>query len=195
MAMGGVIDRYRRLSVCGEPVATGLALLGDAWACTNPSLGRGITFGLLHAQYLREVIRAHLDDAREFAEAWDAVTERELTPWYRETVDEDRARFHEIEALRSGTTPQQQEASPAPMYSALLAAVPRDADAFRAFLAARCCLTPLQQLLSDQSFAERMFQLAGDKERPPLPGPDRDHLLRILDGARAPVDQRPAPAP
>jgi flavin-dependent dehydrogenase len=195
MAIGGVIDRYRRLSVGGEPVATGIALVGDAWACTNPSLGRGITFGLLHAQHLRDVVRAHFDDARELAEAWDAVTETELTPWYRETVEEDRVRFHEIEALRNGTEPQHQEGSPAGLYSALLAAVPRDADAFRAFLAARCCLTPLQQTLSDQSFVERMLQLVRDGERPALPGPDRDRLLRLLDGAHAPVNRRPAAAP
>jgi hypothetical protein len=25
-----------------------VALLADAWACTNPSVGRGITFGLMH---------------------------------------------------------------------------------------------------------------------------------------------------
>ena len=75
MAMGGIIDRYRRLIEDGRPVATGVALLGDAWACTNPSLGRGVTMGLLHARRLRDVVRSHLGDPREFAETWDAVTE------------------------------------------------------------------------------------------------------------------------
>jgi hypothetical protein len=31
----------------GVPVATGIVSVGDAWACTNPSLGRGITMGLM----------------------------------------------------------------------------------------------------------------------------------------------------
>src|ERR1700677_356740 len=49
-AMGGVLDRYRSPLTDGQPLVTGVALLGDAWACTNPSLGRGVSLGLLHAQ-------------------------------------------------------------------------------------------------------------------------------------------------
>src|SRR5262249_13592260 len=45
VAMGGILDRYRRLAVDGHPSMTGLALLGDACACTNPSDGRGISLG------------------------------------------------------------------------------------------------------------------------------------------------------
>ena len=104
-AMGGVLDRYRRPLLEEQPLLTGIALLGDAWACTNPSLGRGISLGLLHTQCLREVISSHLDDPLEFAQAWDAATEAKLTPWYRETVEEDRDRLHEIDALRSGLEP------------------------------------------------------------------------------------------
>jgi 2-polyprenyl-6-methoxyphenol hydroxylase-like FAD-dependent oxidoreductase len=44
--------------VDGEPVITGLAALGDAWACTNPSLGRGASIGLLHACALRDLLLA-----------------------------------------------------------------------------------------------------------------------------------------
>ena len=104
-AMGGVIDRYRRPLTDGRPLLTGIALLGDAWACTNPSLGRGIALGLLHAKCLREVVSSHVEDPLEFAQAWDATTEAELTPWYRETVEEDRDRLHEIDALRNGLEP------------------------------------------------------------------------------------------
>ena len=43
--MAGIEDRYRRLVVDGEPVATGVVAVGDAWACTNPSLGRGASIG------------------------------------------------------------------------------------------------------------------------------------------------------
>ena len=37
-----------------RPVVTGLVAVGDAWACTNPSLGRGISIGALHARVLRD---------------------------------------------------------------------------------------------------------------------------------------------
>ena len=39
LAMGGILDRYRRFVVDGNPVVTGYAAVGDAWACTNPSAG------------------------------------------------------------------------------------------------------------------------------------------------------------
>ena len=57
LAMSGIVDRYRRFVVNGAPVATGLVPLADAWACTNPSAGRGLTVGFLHAALLRRVVR------------------------------------------------------------------------------------------------------------------------------------------
>ena len=50
MANAGILDRYRRFVFDGKPVATGFAAVGDAWACTNPSAGLGISVGLLHAR-------------------------------------------------------------------------------------------------------------------------------------------------
>ena len=84
LAMGGVVDRYRRPVVDGRPVATGVARLGDAWACTNPSLGRGMTLGARPRRAAcATFVRHHLEHPREIAEVWDTVTEAELTPWYR----------------------------------------------------------------------------------------------------------------
>jgi 2-polyprenyl-6-methoxyphenol hydroxylase-like FAD-dependent oxidoreductase len=182
LAMGGVIDRYRRFRIDGRPVATGIAPVGDAWACSNPSLGRGMSFGLWHVQLLWETIREHLEDPRRFADAWDAVTEAELTPWYRETVEEDRARMAAIEALRNGREPEPPRGSSAALLPALHAAMARDPDAFRAFLASRCCLTRLGESFADHGFVERMLELARDSDRPPLPGPDRVQLLALLEG-------------
>jgi 2-polyprenyl-6-methoxyphenol hydroxylase-like FAD-dependent oxidoreductase len=107
LAMGGIVDRYRRLAGPAGPVVTGVALLGDAWACTNPSLGRGMTLGLMHAALLRDVVRSHLDDPLEFATAWDAVTEREMSPWYRETIAQARA------SARDGGSAHRARARPA----------------------------------------------------------------------------------
>ncbi len=57
LPMGGIVDRYRRFRVGDRPVATGIAAVGDACACTNPSNGRGMSLGLMHVQRLRDVIR------------------------------------------------------------------------------------------------------------------------------------------
>jgi len=189
LAMGGVTDRYRRFVVNHHPVATGIAPVGDASACTNPTNGRGMSLGLMHVQRLRDVVRAHLHDPLVFAEAWDAVTEAELVPWYRENVAEDRARRGEIEALRNGLDPAPQPDSSAVLRRALLAALPRDPDVFRAFLASRCCLTPLRETFANRGLVARILELAGDSEPPPPAGPSRTQLLKLLDGSarRGPI--------
>ena len=179
-AMGGLTDRYRRPIADGRPLLTGIALLGDAWACTNPSLGRGISLGLLHTKCLREVVRSHLDDPLEFAEAWDATTEAKLTPWYRETLEEDRDRLHEIEALRNGLAPAPPSERSAVLRRALTTAMLHDPDLFRAFLASRGVLTPLSETFAPAGVAERTLELAGEHERMALPGPSREDLLRLL---------------
>jgi 2-polyprenyl-6-methoxyphenol hydroxylase-like FAD-dependent oxidoreductase len=186
-AIGGVLDRYRRFLVDGVPVATGVAPVGDAWACTNPSLGRGMSLGLRHVQHLREVIREHLGDPRRLAEEWSAVTEAELAPWYRETVEEDRARMAEIEALRYGLVPGRPRGSSAALLPVLRAAVAHDPDAFRAFVASRSCVTRLAEAFAKQDFVERILEIARSSEHPPLPGPNRDQLLALLAGTPAAI--------
>jgi 2-polyprenyl-6-methoxyphenol hydroxylase-like FAD-dependent oxidoreductase len=179
-SMGGMIDRYRRPIADGRPLLIGIALLGDAWACTNPSLGRGISLGLLHTKCLREVVGSHLDDPLEFARAWDAATEANLTPWYRETVEEDRERLHEIEALRNGLAPAPPSERLAVLRGALNTAALHDPELFRAFLESRCCLTLLGESLARDGMAERAVELADANERVALPGPSREQLLALL---------------
>jgi 2-polyprenyl-6-methoxyphenol hydroxylase-like FAD-dependent oxidoreductase len=181
LSMGGVLDRYRRFHVEDRPVATGIAPVGDAWACSNPSLGRGMSLGLRHVQLLRQVVREHIDDPRQFADAFDAVTETELGPWYRETVEEDRARMAQIEAFRNGLEPPPPQGPSARFLPALLPAVPRDVEAFRAFVASRSCLRRLGEAFADEGFVERIIELTRDSERPPLPGPDRAQLLALIE--------------
>lgn len=103
-----------------------------------------------------------------------------MTPWYRETVEEDRARLREIEALRRGMEYVPPRGSPAALRRAILAAAAGDADAFRAFLATRCCLARQAEVLADERLLARILELATGAERPPLPGPDRERLLQLL---------------
>jgi 2-polyprenyl-6-methoxyphenol hydroxylase-like FAD-dependent oxidoreductase len=180
-AMGGVLDRYRRPVHDGRPLLTGIALLGDAWACTNPSLGRGISLGLLHTQCLREVIDSHLDEGPlEFAQAWDAITEAQLTPWYRETVAEDRGRLHEIDALRNGLEPAAPSERSAVLREALPTAMLHDPELFRAYLASRAVLTPLSETFDRDDAAARTLELAEANQRFVLPAPSREELLALL---------------
>jgi 2-polyprenyl-6-methoxyphenol hydroxylase-like FAD-dependent oxidoreductase len=181
IAMGGVTDRYRRFSPGGQPVATGVVSIGDAWACTNPTNGRGMSLGLMHVKRLRDLVRTHLDDPHEFAEVWDAVTEAELTPWYLENVDEDRVRIREMDALRNGREPAPPSAGRERFRLALQLAAMRDADALRVLLDARCCLTPLRDALANPDLVARILRIAAECERPPLAGPNRAQLLELLN--------------
>jgi 2-polyprenyl-6-methoxyphenol hydroxylase-like FAD-dependent oxidoreductase len=181
LPMAGVLDRYRRLASAGRPAATGIALVADAWACTNPSLARGLALGLAHAARLRDVVREHVGDSLGLAMAWDAVTEAEFTPWYRATVAVDRARLAEIHALRDGRKP----ASAADRASALRERMPRaaalDADIFRAFLEIVSCLTLPSDVLARPGVADRVLELTEAADgRGGLPGPTRAELVELL---------------
>lgn len=100
--MAGVADRERRIHVDGLPVATGWMPVADAWACTNPILGRGITMGMMHATALIPELLREVDAPLLLANAWEVTTSEQVRPWYEETRDIDRARSHEMEAIRTG---------------------------------------------------------------------------------------------
>jgi len=173
--MAGVADRRRRLIADGQPLATGVALLADSWACTNPSQGRGISLGLRHARLLRDLACTHLDgDPRQLATAWDKVTETELTPWYHDTVAADRARVQEMDALRNGMAPP----APYPSLAVFLAAMTHDPDMFRAFHECIAGLATFADILARPGLLDRAGQLAGDV--PPIPAPSRQELLRLV---------------
>jgi 2-polyprenyl-6-methoxyphenol hydroxylase-like FAD-dependent oxidoreductase len=177
LPMAGILDRYRRFVVDGQPVMTGFAAVGDAWACTNPSAGRGLTTGLLHAQLLRNIARAHLDDPAAFALAYDAETERQVTPFYRNQIAADRARIAEMNALAEGTTPP----APNPAIARLITAAYHDADVFRAMIETVTCIALPQEVMARPYVAAKMAEF----ERhvlPPDRGIDRDQLMRLLDG-------------
>jgi len=61
----------------GQPVVTGIVSVGDAWSCTNPSLGRGMTMGLMHAAGTAGVIREHAGLFRGLAEIMSMRTRPE----------------------------------------------------------------------------------------------------------------------
>jgi 2-polyprenyl-6-methoxyphenol hydroxylase-like FAD-dependent oxidoreductase len=101
-AMSGVVDRYRRFVVDGSPVVTGLVAVADAWACTNPSAGRGLTVGLMHAVRLRDVLRAAVGDPGALARRFDDRTEAEVAPWYHAQIASDRVLFERDDARVGG---------------------------------------------------------------------------------------------
>jgi 2-polyprenyl-6-methoxyphenol hydroxylase-like FAD-dependent oxidoreductase len=177
LPMAGITDRYHRFVVDRTPVATGFAAVGDAWACTNPSGGRGVSIGIIHAQLLRQTVRRHLDDPAGFARVWDESTERYVAPFYRNQVGADHVRLAEMTALREGRS----WSPPDSPMSRLVNAAAWDPDAFRAFLATVMCLALPQDVLARPDIADTVERI-GDKTPPPFPGPDRPRLLQLLGG-------------
>ncbi|HEU0102059.1 MAG TPA: FAD-dependent oxidoreductase [Mycobacteriales bacterium] len=177
LAMAGILDRHRRLALEGRPLVVGLVAVGDAWACTNPSAGRGISVGLLHAQLLRQVVReVGLSDLAALAEAWDAATTQRVEPYYRGQVAADRARLAEMNALRSNTE------MPAPGPTDIFAtAAMHDPELFRAFVEVRTAMALRHEVLARPGIAERL-DAPGDRAPMVLPGPDRSQLLAALAG-------------
>jgi 2-polyprenyl-6-methoxyphenol hydroxylase-like FAD-dependent oxidoreductase len=175
LPMGGILDKYRRFVVDGQPVATGIVAVGDAWACTNPSAGRGMSVGLIHAQRLRDVVRTGLDDPLAFALAFDEVTEREVTPFYRNQIAEDRIRIAEMDALRVGAEPP----PPDPTDTALGTAFLYDPDVFRGVLETIMCLALPDDVWARPGFAEKV-DAAKHHDAFPIPGPSRQELLDLV---------------
>jgi len=178
-AMSGVLDRYRRFVVDGAPVATGFLAVADAWASTNPSAGRGVTVGFMHAVALRDVLRDRVDDPLALTLDFDAATEARVTPWYHSQIAVDRARFAQIEALRAGREPGPPTDPLARRVVALIAAMPSDPDLFRAFIEYVATVTPIHEIL-ERPPVRAAIEAVGDAAPMEMPGPDRAQLLDLL---------------
>ncbi len=178
LTMAGILDRYRRFVVDGAPVATGVVAVGDAWACTNPSAGRGMTVGLIHARLLRDVVGAALHDPEALVRSWDQVTETEVAPFYRGQIAADRVRFAQMRALREGVEPD----PPDPALAALFGAMGIDADVFRAALEIMLFLALPDDVLSRPGLMDKV-QALQTAPPAPIPGPDRSALLDLVSDA------------
>lgn len=178
----GIMDRYRRFVVEDRPVATGFFAVADAWACTNPSAGRGLTVGFKHAVCLRDVLRDGECDPYEQARRFHEETETKVAPWYWSQIAVDRARIAEIGAITEGRpTP-----TPSDPLVTLIQDLGRfllaDADIARALISYAGTITPIQEIAKQDWITERLSDLKASADTPPaaIPGPDRGQLLDLL---------------
>jgi 2-polyprenyl-6-methoxyphenol hydroxylase-like FAD-dependent oxidoreductase len=177
MPMGGILDRHRRFVVDGQPIATGVAAVGDAWACTNPSAGRGMSIGILHAQLLKDAVRM-LDEPVEFARQWDEVTETQLAPWYWNQLASDAARLERMTAERSGATPEPDSGVLPPEFADAGRAMLYDPDVFRAVVETVGCLATVQEVFTRPGMWDKVTSTQGEPLA--IPGPTREQLLGLL---------------
>jgi 2-polyprenyl-6-methoxyphenol hydroxylase-like FAD-dependent oxidoreductase len=189
--MGGLVNRrIRYTDDAGDPYVLGVHALGDAHTCTNPLYGRGCSLAIVQADLLAAAVRDHADPL-ERARAYEAACTREVLPWYRASVHQDRLNRDQAEreqAIAAGTIdadaePDANQFAQEVMRDGLLPAVRTDPEVFRAFIRAFNLLTTPDALLTDADVFGRVLAAYQDREnRPPEPvlGPPRDEMLELL---------------
>jgi 2-polyprenyl-6-methoxyphenol hydroxylase-like FAD-dependent oxidoreductase len=177
--MAKIEDRHRAFVIDGRPVATGVAPVADSWACTNPSVGRGATIGLIHAQALRDLVRDHgLDDPLAFAIAWHDLTAERVEPFYRDTLTFDRHRLAEIDAQIAGVPYETDDPSWA-IGRGLAAASGSDPGVLRGFVEITGLLARPDEVLARPGVLDKVLA-AAELPAKPAPGPSRAELLQIV---------------
>lgn len=178
--MAKIEDRYRRYVDAEGPVVTGVVALGDSWACTNPSVGRGASIAMLHAVCLRDVLRELPPDEPAFARRWDEITADAVEPLYRDTLAFDRHRLAEIDAQINGVPYETDD--PGWLFGqALGRAAISDPELLRATLSIASLLERGVDVIARPGIVDKVIALdpgAGE----PAPGPDRAGLLAIVGG-------------
>ena len=191
--IAAIEDRHRRLVVDGQPVVTGLVTVGDAWACTNPSLGRGASIGLLHACALRDLLReVNPGDPGGLVRRFDEITQTTVEPLYRATLLFDRHRLAEIDGEITGKPYRTSDAT-WEISKALYAGAARDPDVLRAYASVASLTALPEEALAEPGLLAKVISLGSSTPRYPVRGPSRTELLAaIVDGD--PASPMPAKA-
>jgi 2-polyprenyl-6-methoxyphenol hydroxylase-like FAD-dependent oxidoreductase len=181
-AMAGIEDRHRSLMVDGAPVATGVVAAGDAWACSNPTVGRGASIGMMQAVLLRDTIAAAgLDDPWAFACSFHQATAEVVEPWYRETLAADRHRLAEVDALIAGR--EYRPSDPGwEISQAFGAAAFKDPDCLRGFVSISMVLERAADVAARPDLLDKVTALGGGWRDEPVPAPSRAALLSVVAG-------------
>jgi flavin-dependent dehydrogenase len=177
--MAGVLDRYPRFVIEGQPVVTGMVAVGDAWACTNPTAGRGASLGLAHAVALRDAARENGHAPTVLATSFDQITEQDLTPWYRQQVAQDYQWAADIQAVIDGRRPAITDDPAKKMQAALSAAANHDPDVARALLDVQSCIALPAEVMARPGILDKLQPFMATPKAE-VPGPTRTELVALL---------------
>jgi hypothetical protein len=179
--MAKIEDRYRRFVDADGPVATGVVAVADSWACTNPSVGRGASIGLLHVTSLRDLLREIPPGDPQLATRWDEVTAEIVEPFYRDTLAFDHHRLAEIDAQIAGV-PYETDDPGWLLGQALARASGKDPDLLRAFADIVSLNERGETVMSRPGIADKAIALGAFDDEGAALGPSRQRLLAIVDG-------------
>ena len=180
VSMSKIEDRVRTFHVGGQPIVTGMVAVGDAWACSNPSLGRGASLGMLHGVLLRDLVRdVGLEDPYKFAATFALSTDDELLPWFTWTRATDRHRLSQVDAAVSGERydPGDEDFE---LEQSLGSAAMKDPDVLRVSIRGALLVERPRDALSRLGLLDRVSELGGAWRDEPVAAPDRDELVRLV---------------
>jgi 2-polyprenyl-6-methoxyphenol hydroxylase-like FAD-dependent oxidoreductase len=180
-SMAASANTVRDFFVDGRPSATGLVPIGDAWGFTNPSLGRGICLGLKHALSLADPIAANLDRPASLAEAWFQETQSDAQIWHTATVDIEKSRAAEVDALRQGLPDPFDSSDVAAAFGRAFASASHYDLEVKAWYndLAGCYSLPME-VISRPGVMERILEVAASHPQYQTPGPNREELESLL---------------
>ena len=180
-SMASTANTTREFVVDGTPCATGLVPLGDAWGFTNPSIGRGITLGLMHAVDMIPAVAEHVDDPRTLASEWERRTSERPARWHASTVDFDRLRAPQVDAFMRGLDDPFDPSDPAVAGPrALASAAHYDPQVLEWFFEIISCQTLPEDLIAREGVLDRVLEVALSNPPYESRGPNRTELEEIL---------------
>jgi 2-polyprenyl-6-methoxyphenol hydroxylase-like FAD-dependent oxidoreductase len=194
VAMADLANTRRFLVEAGEPVATGIACVGDALIHTNPIVGRGCTLAFVNAYLLADAVALHPDDPRAAAVELDARVQAEIVPWYEAVRTQDRDAILVAQAIREGRDPfapnrPDGSVDPAAYLRSLVRdgfvpALREDVVVLRAFLRTFNLLEAPADLMKDPSFLSRVLAVYQRRhQREPIAAMTRDQVVSELAAA------------
>jgi 2-polyprenyl-6-methoxyphenol hydroxylase-like FAD-dependent oxidoreductase len=181
VSMAATANTTREFIVDGTPCATGVVPLGDAWGFTNPSIGRGITLGLMHVVEMAPAIAEHIDDPRRLAGEWERRTGDRPARWHASTVDFDRLRAPQVDAFLQGLDDPFDPSDPSVAGPrAFASAAHYDPQVLQWFHEVIACYSLPDDVMAGEGVFGRVLEVALSNPPYSSPGPNRAELEEIL---------------
>lgn len=173
--MSRIENRRRRITSSDGPFAGGIVAIGDAALHTNPTLGRGISMGLMHAQQLARVAHLAPDDPVGFVDAFANWTDDHLGVWYDTQVAADATTLERLAAGVLGERFEPAETPASRFAAAAFACAAHDEVVGAAVAKMAHLFAPPSEVFGDPLVAARIneFIARGESFRRPPDLPNR----------------------
>ncbi len=180
-SMAATANTTREFVVDGIPCATGIVPLGDAWGFTNPSIGRGITLGLMHVVEMAPAIAEHVDDPRRLVGEWERRTNDRPARWHDSTVNFDRLRAPQVDAFMQGLDDPFDTSDPSVAGPrAFASAAHYDPQVLQWYFEVIACHSLPDEVIAREGVLDRILEVALSNPPYSSPGPNRAELEELL---------------